>query len=58
MLRIYGVMLEMVKDVGGIAEEIARSDRDLARQVRRSSMSVLLNTAEGSGCRGGTRQAR
>lgn len=58
MLRIHGVILEMVRDVRGYADVIERRDRDHARQLRRCSLSVLLNEAEGSGCRGGTRRAR
>ena len=46
MLRIYPVSLQMVRDVRLLADEIARFDRDLARQLRRASMSVVLNVAE------------
>jgi four helix bundle protein len=42
----------MVRDVRPYAERIARFDRDLARQLRKSSTSVPLNVAEGSGLRG------
>ena len=58
MLRIYPVCLQMVREVRPLAELIAQVDRDHARQLRRSSMSVVLNTAEGMGFRGGTRRAR
>ena len=58
MLRIHSTILEMIGDVRHYADAIALKDRDLARQLRRSSMSVLLNEAEGSGCRAGTRRAR
>jgi four helix bundle protein len=58
MLRIYDVSLDVLRDVRGLADEIARYDRDQARQLRRSSVSVTLNLAEGSGSRGGTRRAR
>ena len=58
MLRIYPVCLQMVRDVRPVADQIARFDRDHARQLRRSSMSVPLNVAEGSGSRGGRRRAR
>ena len=58
MLRIHGTIVEMVADVAEYAERVSRFDRDLARQLRRSSMSVLLNEAEGSGLRGGCRRAR
>ena len=58
MLRIYPVTLEMVRDVRLLADKVARFDRDHARQLRRASMSVTLNVAEGSGSRGGRRRAR
>lgn len=58
MLKIHPTILEMIADVRHYADAIAAKDRDLARQLRRSSMSVLLNEAEGSGGRGGTRRAR
>jgi len=58
MLRIYPVALEMVRDVSRLCEVIAEKDRDHARQLRRSSMSVVLNLGEGSGSTGGTRRAR
>ena len=56
MLRIYPVCLAMVRDVRPYAERIARFDRDLARQLRKSSTSVPLNVAEGSGLRRGRRR--
>jgi four helix bundle protein len=56
MLRIYPVCLEMVRDVRPYAERIARFDRDLARQLRKSSTAVGLNVAEGSGLRAGRRR--
>jgi four helix bundle protein len=58
MLRIYPVCLQMIRDVRPLADQIARFDRDHARQLRKSSMSVHLNVAEGSGSRGGRRRAR
>jgi four helix bundle protein len=56
MLRIYSVCLVMVRDVRPYADRIARFDRDLARQLRRSSTAVPLNVAEASGSRGGRRR--
>jgi four helix bundle protein len=56
MLRIYPVCLEMVRDIRPYADRIARFDRDLARQLRKSSTAVPLNLAEGSGLRAGRRR--
>jgi four helix bundle protein len=56
MLRIYPVCLAMVRDVRPYADRIARFDRDLARQLRKSSTAVPLNVAEGSGLRAGRRR--
>jgi len=56
MLRIYAVCLEIVRLVRKYVEQIARHDRDLAGQLKRSSVSMTLNTAEGSGTRGGRRR--
>jgi len=58
MLRIYEVCLELVPEVVGLARRIGEFDRDQARQLRRSMLSVPLNVAEGSGCDGGTRRQR
>jgi four helix bundle protein len=56
MLIIYVVCIEIVREVRPYAERIARFDRDLARQLKRSSASVALNVAEASGTRGGRRR--
>ena len=58
MLRIYNVCVELVREVAVLVEQIARRDRDQARQLRRSMISVVLNVAEGSGVRGGHRRLR
>jgi len=58
MLRIYDVCLEMLRDVRPLADRIGRFDGDHARQLRRSSLSVQLNVAEGSGSRDGNRRLR
>ena len=57
-LRIYDVALAMVRDVAAIARRVERRDRDLARQMRRSSTSVALNINEGTYARGGNKPAR
>jgi four helix bundle protein len=58
MLRIYPVCLDVVRQVRGLAERIEKFDRDQARQLRRSSVSVVLNVAEGTGGHAGTQRAR
>jgi uncharacterized membrane protein YccC len=56
MLIIYVVCIEIVREVRPYAERIARFDRDLARQLKKSSSSAALNVAEASGTRGGRRR--
>ncbi len=58
MLDIYKVALELAGAVGVEGRCMAQHDKDLARQMRRSMASVVLNIAEGSGCDKGTRQQR
>jgi four helix bundle protein len=50
------VCIEIVRLVRPCAEKIARFDRDLARQQKRSSVSVVLNVAKASGNGGGRRR--
>ena len=57
MLRIYPVILTYVEEVAPYVGRISRSDPDLARQLRRASAAVVLNTAEGMYARGRCRQA-
>jgi four helix bundle protein len=56
MLRIYIVCIEIVREIRPVADRIARLDRDLSRQLKRASIAVVLNVAEGSGTRGGRRR--
>ena len=58
MLRIYPVMLEVITALHAALAQVERRDSDLARQLRRASASVALNTAEGMYSRGKNRQAR
>ena len=58
MLRIYTECLTMVREVGALLEEVAKHDRDLVRQLKRSSVSVALNVSEGCAVRDGRRRAR
>jgi four helix bundle protein len=57
MLRIYPIILSFVEDVAPLVARIARHDPDLARQLRRASSAVVLNTAEGRYARGRQRAA-
>ena len=58
MLRIYPVLLNLVRFVGPMVKELERHDADLARQCRRALNSVPLNVAEGSYSLGRNRKAR
>ena len=58
MLRIYRVVLEVVRGVGPVIAEIEKRDRDLGRQMRRAASSVALNVSEGMYSRGRNRGAR
>ena len=58
MLRIYPVLLELVRSVRPLVRELERCDPDLARQCKRALCSAPLNVAEGSYSRGRNRAAR
>jgi four helix bundle protein len=58
MLRIYPVLLQLVRSVGPLVKELERRDPDLARQCKRALSSAPLNVAEGSYSRGRNRAAR
>jgi four helix bundle protein len=58
MLRIYAVVLEVVRGVRPVIEVIERRDPDLGRQMRRAVSSVALNVSEGMYSRGRNRGAR
>src|SRR5688500_17957379 len=58
MLRIYSVLLELIRSLRPLVRELERRDPDLARQCRRALCSSALNVAEGSYSRGKNRAAR
>jgi four helix bundle protein len=58
MLRIYSDMLDWLEELGGLIDRIASRDPDLARQLRRASRSVVLNTAEAMDARGRNKSAK
>ena len=58
MLRIYSVIMQVVRQCAPLLASIGRADPDLARQFRRALASVPLNAAEGSYSRGANRNAR
>jgi len=57
-MKTYELALKTVRDIAVINRIIARNDQDLARQLRRCSMSVPLNINEGMYSRGKNRGAR
>jgi len=58
MLRIYPVILEVLRKLQPVLRRIELKDKDLGRQLRRCSASVALNVAEGMYSRGRNRNAR
>ncbi|HEY3816073.1 MAG TPA: four helix bundle protein [Polyangiaceae bacterium] len=58
MLRIYTVIVEVLRELRPVVAEIETHDRDLGRQLRRAATSVALNAQEGGGSAGGTRRER
>ncbi|MBI4954273.1 MAG: four helix bundle protein [Myxococcales bacterium] len=58
MLRIYAVLLQLVRDLQPFVRQLERHDPDLARQCRKALASAPLNVAEGSYNRRGNRPAR
>ena len=58
MLRIYFVLLELIRALRPLMRELERRDADLARQCRRALSSAPLNVAEGSYSQGRNRVSR
>ena len=58
MLRIYPVLLDLIRSLRPLVRLLERRDADLARQFRRALTSAPLNVAEGSYNRGKNRPAR
>ncbi len=58
MLRIYPVILQVIRQLRPVMAVIDRKDRDLGRQLRRCSASVGQNLAEGMYSRGRNRAAK
>jgi four helix bundle protein len=57
-MKIYLVMIAMVKAVHALSRKVQQHDPDLARQMKRSSSSVPLNAVEGWHAYGGNRIVR
>ena len=58
MLRIYGVVLEVIRRLRVVVDEIGARDPRLGRQMRDAMASVALNVAEGAGNIGGHKRER
>lgn len=46
MLRIYPLILEVLRELRSVISQIERRDSDLTRQLRRCASSIALNTAD------------
>ncbi len=57
-LKVVDDIVAMVARVHALARKVARHDRDMATQMKRSSTSVGLNAGEGLYGRAGSRTAR
>ncbi len=57
-LRIYSVVIEVVRGLRPVIERIGRRDANLADQMRRALTSVPLNLHEGAYSQGGNARTR
>ena len=57
-MKILDMSVEMVRVVHGVAEKVARHDRDMAQQMKRASTSAALNASEGVYAKAGKRRSR
>jgi four helix bundle protein len=57
-LRIYAVVLELVRELAPLVAKLRSRSPALADQMERALISVPLNIAEGAYSRGKNRQAR
>ncbi len=57
-LIVHELALELVQSLTPLMPAIARHDANLARQLRRSASSIVLNIAEGEYSDPGTKRAR
>ena len=58
MLKIYPVILQVIRRLRSLLAVIERKDRDLGRQLRRCCSSAGLNLGEGMYSRGRNRAAK
>ena len=58
MPNIYSFVLELITRLRPVIVLIERKDRDLGRQLRRASASIVLNLSEGMSSRGRSRAAK
>ena len=57
-MKIYELLIAMVKGVCELARKVRQHDPDLARQMTRAASSVVLNAVEGWHSLGGNRVVR
>ncbi len=58
MLVIYGVSIELIREVQPLVRRLRAGDKNLADQLDRASTAVALHIAEADGLRDGLRRHR